>query len=76
MAIQIVMDRTGDSRHTFDTRDGAEVEEAEKRFTELTGMGFTAAYAPAPATNGLFVVSIRRRRKHCFFRVSLVDDGS
>jgi len=68
------MDRTGDTRHTFDARDRAAVEDAEKRFTELTGVGFTAAVRPAPATNGLFVVSIRRRRKHCFFRA--VDDGS
>jgi hypothetical protein len=33
------MDRTGDTRHTFDARDRAAVEDAEKRFTELTGVG-------------------------------------
>jgi hypothetical protein len=43
MAIQIVMDHTGDVRHVFDSRDRAAVEEAEKRFAELTGVGFTAA---------------------------------
>jgi Cdc6-like AAA superfamily ATPase len=48
MAVQIVMDRSGDTRHTFDTRDRAAVEEAEKRFTELTGMGFTAAVRTGP----------------------------
>ena len=31
MATQIVMDRTGDTRHTFDTHDRAEVEKAERR---------------------------------------------
>lgn len=43
MAIQIVMDRTGDTRHSFDAGDRAAVAEAEKRFMELTGAGFTAA---------------------------------
>ena len=43
MATQIVMDRTGDTRHTFDVHDRAEVEKAERRFRELTGAGFTAA---------------------------------
>ncbi len=43
MATQIVMDHTGDTRHQFDPTDTAAVAEAEKRFRELTGTGFTAA---------------------------------
>jgi hypothetical protein len=43
MAIQIVMDHTGDSRHQFDPADVAAVAKAEGRFKELTGAGFTAA---------------------------------
>jgi hypothetical protein len=43
MAGQIVMDRTGDTRHIFDNQDRAEVGKAEQRFRELTGAGFTAA---------------------------------
>jgi hypothetical protein len=43
MPIQIVMDRTGDTRHAFDAGNCAAVAEAEKRFMELTGAGFTAA---------------------------------
>jgi hypothetical protein len=43
MAIQIVMDRTGDSRHRFDPNDKRELANAEQRFYELTGAGFTAA---------------------------------
>jgi hypothetical protein len=43
MATQIVMDHTGDTRHQFDPADSAAVAEAEKRFRELTGAGFTAA---------------------------------
>ena len=48
MASQIVMDRTGDTRHTFDIHDRAEVEKAERRFRELTGAGFTAAVRSGP----------------------------
>jgi hypothetical protein len=48
MASQIVMDRTGDTRHTFDIHDRAEVEKAERRFMELTGAGFTAAVRSGP----------------------------
>jgi hypothetical protein len=43
MATQIVMDHTGDRRHQFDPQNASELAEAEKRFMELTGMGFTAA---------------------------------
>jgi hypothetical protein len=43
MAMQIVMDATGDSRHEFNPADAAALAEAENRFKELTGAGFTAA---------------------------------
>jgi hypothetical protein len=43
MAVQIVMDHTGDTRHHFNPGDAQAVAEAEMRFMELTGAGFTAA---------------------------------
>jgi hypothetical protein len=43
MATQIVMDRTGDTRHNFDAKNADALLKAEKRFRELTGVGFTAA---------------------------------
>lgn len=43
MAIQIIMDHTGDSRHYFDTADAKALAKAEQRFKNLTGVGFTAA---------------------------------
>ena len=43
MAIQIVMDRTGDSRYQFNPTDPKSLADAERRFKELTGSGFTAA---------------------------------
>jgi len=48
MAIQIVMDRTGDSRHHFDPNDAQELARAEQRFHELTKVGFTAAIRTGP----------------------------
>jgi hypothetical protein len=43
MATQIVMDHGGDTRHDFDTNDAKALLEAEGRFIQLTGAGFTAA---------------------------------
>ena len=48
MAIQIVMDRSGDSRHYFNADDTQELARAEQRFYELTGAGFTAAVRTDP----------------------------
>lgn len=48
MAIQIVMDRTGDSHQPFNPRDLQEVAKAERRFYELTNAGFTAAVRTGP----------------------------
>jgi hypothetical protein len=42
MAIQIVMDRSGDTRHEFDKADANTVALAEERFRQLTGKGFRA----------------------------------
>ena len=43
MPTQLVMDHSGHSTHSFEAGDRLSVEAAEKRFTELTGKGFTAA---------------------------------
>ncbi|MDH2357546.1 hypothetical protein QCM80_44500 [Bradyrhizobium sp. SSUT112] len=48
MAIQIVMDHTGDTRHIFEQTDPKGLAQAEKRFKELTGQGFTAATRTSP----------------------------
>src|SRR3982074_1605442 len=47
MATQIVMDRTGDTRHNFDAKNADALLKAEERFRELTGAGFTAAVRTA-----------------------------
>jgi hypothetical protein len=46
MARQIVMDRSGDTRHNFDANDADALLEAES-FIELTGAGFTAVVRTA-----------------------------
>ena len=43
MHTQIIMDRSGDTRHQFDPDDASAVAEAERRFAELTKAGFIAA---------------------------------
>jgi hypothetical protein len=48
MAVQIVLDQTGDSRHTFNPDDVQELARAELRFRQLTDRGFTAAVRTAP----------------------------
>jgi hypothetical protein len=42
MCTQIVMDRSGDTRHEFDPTDAAAVRKAEARFHKLIGRGFRA----------------------------------
>ena len=53
MAVQIVMDLTGDTRHEFDTADAMAVAQAERRFKRLTGAGFTAAVRTAEGCSEL-----------------------
>jgi hypothetical protein len=48
MTLQIVMDHTGDSRHSFNPNDARELAKAEQRFYELTRVGFTAAVRTGP----------------------------
>jgi hypothetical protein len=43
MATQVVMDHSGDTRHDFDANNPKALQEAEERFRQLTGVGFTAA---------------------------------
>jgi hypothetical protein len=43
MAIQIIMDHNGDTRHSFDANDEQALLKAERRFKALTGSGLTAA---------------------------------
>ena len=47
MAIQIVMDHNGDSRHQFEPCDVEALAKAEERFRTLTKAGFTAAVRTA-----------------------------
>jgi hypothetical protein len=49
MAVQIVMDRNGDTRHEFDESDQEAVSRASERFEKLTGEGFRAV---APGRGG------------------------
>jgi len=52
MALQIVMDRTGDTRHEFDASDATGVALAAERFRQLTGKGFRAVALGRDGTPG------------------------
>jgi hypothetical protein len=47
MAIHIVIDHSGDTRHPFNLDDPEALTSAEARFKELTALGFTAAVRTA-----------------------------
>jgi hypothetical protein len=53
MHAQIIMDRSGDTRHRFDPDDASAVSEAERRFAELTEAGFIAAKRTGNGTSEL-----------------------
>jgi hypothetical protein len=43
MAVQVVMDHTGDTRYRYDADDERSLFEARERFRQLTEQGYTAA---------------------------------
>jgi hypothetical protein len=55
MGVQIVMDRSGDTRHEFDVTDARAVGLAERRFKELTGKGFRAVALTKDGDQGRLV---------------------
>jgi hypothetical protein len=71
MATHIVMDHSGDRRHQFDAQNAGELAEAEKRFKDLTGLGFTAAER-TPAGEAIRVTSFDPNAKETVFFPRLV----
>jgi hypothetical protein len=69
MATQPVMDHNGDTRHNFDPKDAKALLEAEHRFKELTGAGFTAATRTADGAPVVTRTFDPDEKKPCFFRV-------
>lgn len=52
MLVQVVMDRSGDTRHTIDTADAVSMETARARFDKLTTRGYTAVGFQTPRGTG------------------------
>ena len=67
MAVQIIMDRTGDTRHEFDIADATAVDEAERRFIELTGKGFRAAKLSEDGKPGVLMKGFDRTAERVLF---------
>ena len=74
MAMQIVMDRTGDSRHHFDPNDAQEVAKAERRFYDLTKVASPPQRGPVRVRSRRSDRSIRTRKKPCSFPGWLAAD--
>lgn len=47
MAVQLIMDHAGDTRHYFNTDDVGALSKAQERFELLIRLGFTAALREA-----------------------------
>ena len=43
MAVLVIMDHNGDTRHWYDSNDERSLLEAEERFRQLSKQGYTAA---------------------------------
>ena len=43
MAVQVVMDHSGDARHWYDANNERSLFDAKERFRQLTEQGYTAA---------------------------------
>ena len=43
MAVQLVMDHSGDTRHWYDATDERSLAEAKEKFRQLSERGYTAA---------------------------------
>jgi hypothetical protein len=73
MAMLIVMDHTGDSRHLFNPADAAAAAEAQERFKMLNGAGYIAAKRTGSGTSEL----IRKfdRKRHCSFHGCRAGDA-
>jgi hypothetical protein len=67
MAVHIVMDRSGDTRHEFDTADTKAVALAEARFKELTGKGFRAVALGKDGAPGKVVGKFDREAEQTLF---------
>ena len=76
MAIQIVMDRTGDTRHEFDVANSEAVALAEERFRQLTGKGFRAVALSGDGGPGKLVDKFDpRSSRPCSSRSCKAVDG-
>jgi hypothetical protein len=53
MAVQVVMDHSGDTRHRYDADNERSLLEAKEKFRQLTEQGYTAAVRGAEGSSRL-----------------------
>jgi hypothetical protein len=71
MAVQVVMDHTGDTRHWYDAADERSLFEARERFRQLSEQGYTAAVREAGGSSRI-VRSFEPTAKETLFFPRLV----
>jgi len=74
MNVQIVMDATGDTRHSFDATDAKSVAEAEARFQTLTEKGFRAVSLGRAGEPGVLLRSFDPAARETLFIPQLQGD--
>ena len=67
MRVQIVMDRSGDTRQTFNPEDATSLAHAEQRFRELTGKGFRAVVLGKEGEPGKLLHAFDPKAKETLF---------
>jgi hypothetical protein len=75
MAVQIVMDPTGDTRHEFNTSDAAAVAQAERRFKELTRAGLRRRCARRRVVRSVSAISIPPPKRRSSFLAYRAAEG-
>lgn len=72
MRLQIVMNKSGDSRHVFDANDPRSLADAGKRFSELTANGYRAVAFTGDEQHGRLIKEFDPSVKKTMFIPSLV----
>jgi hypothetical protein len=67
MGVQIIMDRSGDTRHTFDPSDPDSIVTADERFQALVSKGFRAVALGRDGSSGELIKNFDPKLEETLF---------